>query len=96
MVARQTRISHIGLGTEFAPEGGPDGEIETPGFSIHSIRGYRRVTDAITFTTAVENLGDRLYREHLDTRLDLTQGRVTSLGIPRRGASFYFALQADY
>jgi outer membrane receptor protein involved in Fe transport len=96
MVARQTRVSTVGLGTEFLPEDAPDGELATPGFSIHSIRGYRRLTDAVTFTAAAENFGDRLYREHLDTRLDLTQGRVTPFGIPRRGASFYFALQADY
>ncbi|MBW3597824.1 MAG: TonB-dependent receptor [Planctomycetes bacterium] len=96
MVARQTRVSSVGLGTDFLPGHGPAGEIPTPGFSLHSIRGFRRLTDAITFTAAAENFGDRLYREHLDTRLDLTQGRVTDRGIPRRGASFFFALQADY
>jgi outer membrane receptor protein involved in Fe transport len=70
--------------------------LPTPGFNTHTIRGFYRWTDSIALLGGVENLGDVLYREHLDTRLNLTSGVDPDRGILRRGRSFYFAILAEY
>ena len=87
LVDDQDRLSSVGFA----------GEQRTPGFNTHSIRGYYLVNDDVTFIAGVENIGDAFYREHLDTRTDLTSGIADpSRGVVRRGVSFYFALQAAY
>ena len=86
LVDGQDRISSVGF----------VGELATPGFNTHSLRGYYQFTDTIAFIGGVDNLGDAFYREHLDTRLNLTAGADPQRGIVRRGRSFYFALQAEY
>jgi len=86
LVDDQDRLSSVGF----------VGELATPGFNTHSIRGYYQLTDAIAFIGGVENLGDATYREHLDTRVNLTEGVDPQRGILRRGRSFYFAIQGEY
>ena len=86
LVDDQDRISSVGF----------TGEVATPGFNTHSIRGYYRATDTIVLIAGVDNLGDALYREHLDTRFNLTAGVDPARGILRRGVSYYFAMQAEY
>lgn len=86
IVDNQDRLSTVGF----------VGELPTAGFQTHSMRGFYQLSEAVAFVTGVENLGDVFYREHLDTRLDLTAGAIPSRGIVRRGRSFYFALQAVY
>lgn len=87
IVDHQDRLSSVGFA----------GEQRTAGFNTHDIRGYYLVNDNVSFIAGVENIGDAFYREHLDTRLDLTNGIANpGRGVVRRGVSFYFALQAEY
>ena len=86
LVDDQNRISNIGF----------VGEVATPGFQTHSIRGYYQLTDTLAFIAGVDNLTDTVYREHLDTRLNLTAGVDPTRGILRRGTSYYFAMQSEY
>lgn len=86
LVDAQNRISTVGF----------VGEVRTPGFHTHSVRGYYQVTDTVSIIAGVENIGDANYREHLDTRLNLTQGVDPARGILRRGVSLYLALLGEY
>lgn len=63
-------------------------EQRTGGFTIVDIRSYWQVTPSLLLTAGVENVGDRLYREHLDPRAgDL---------LFRPGTNYYFATQWKY
>jgi outer membrane receptor protein involved in Fe transport len=63
-------------------------ELETGGFTIVDIRCLWQVTEKWLVTAGVENVGDVLYREHLDSRAgDLYY---------RPGTNFYFGTQVKY
>jgi iron complex outermembrane receptor protein len=86
LVDEQNRISTVGF----------TGEVRTPSFNTHSLHGYYKITDKVSFISGAENIGDTFYREHLDTRLDLTLGADPARGIVRRGRSIYLAMFAAY
>lgn len=63
-------------------------ELRTPGFTIVDIRAFWQINKTMLLTTGVENVGDRLYREHLDPRAgDL---------LFRPGVNYYVATQFKY
>jgi outer membrane receptor protein involved in Fe transport len=63
-------------------------EQRTGGFTVVDIRAYWQVNKTMLLTTGVENVGDRLYREHLDPRAgDL---------LYRPGINYYIATQFKY
>jgi outer membrane receptor protein involved in Fe transport len=64
------------------------GEQPTPGFTIVDIRTYWQVTPALLVNAGVENVGNKLYREHLDPRA----GNL----LFRPGTNFYFSTQYRY
>jgi len=70
------------------------GELPTPGFVTHDMRGYWHINHAVTFVAGVENLGNRNYQEHLDSRIDMNYGHPG--GVFRRGRNFYFLVQSEY
>lgn len=86
IVAAQNRLSSVGF----------IGELPTPSFNTHDIRGYFKINESATLVAGVENIGDVFYQEHLDTRLDLQLGANAGRGIVRRGRSVYIAFQAEY
>ncbi|HND55300.1 MAG TPA: TonB-dependent receptor, partial [Pirellulaceae bacterium] len=63
-------------------------EQPTPGFAVFNLRGYVRPAERFMLLAGVENLGDRLYREHLDYR--------TGLGVFRPGVTGYVATEIRY
>lgn len=63
-------------------------ELPTGGFTTVDIRALWQVTNSWLVTAGVENVGDRFYREHLDSR----QGDL----FYRPGTSFYFGTQVMY
>ncbi|RIK72897.1 MAG: hypothetical protein DCC68_25760 [Planctomycetota bacterium] len=70
------------------------GEQVTPGFTILDIRGFYAINDVWRLVGGVENIGDRLYQEHLDARRDLSYG--TPGGVFRPGVNAYFGLIGTY
>jgi outer membrane receptor protein involved in Fe transport len=69
------------------------GEFATAGFTIFDIRSYWQVTDRMLVTAGVENLNDKLYREHLDP----ISGNILGVDpLYRPGTNFYFATQLTY
>ncbi|MBL8867758.1 MAG: TonB-dependent receptor [Gemmataceae bacterium] len=76
------------------------GEIATPGFSTIDLRGYYQLNENLLLTGGVENLGDRLYREHLDPIAANQLRSLTGEGsIPvlfRPGTNFFFNVQYKY
>ncbi|TWU42042.1 TonB-dependent receptor [Novipirellula artificiosorum] len=62
-------------------------EIETPGFTIYTLRTYRRI-DQWLLTAGVENLTDKFYREHIDYR--------SGYGVYRPGIGFYVGCEVAY
>ncbi|MBX7104289.1 MAG: TonB-dependent receptor [Gemmataceae bacterium] len=63
-------------------------EQRTGGFTIVDIRAYWQVNSSLLVTAGVENVGDRLYREHLDPRAgDL---------LFRPGTNYYLTTQWKY
>lgn len=64
------------------------GELPTGGFTIVDIRAYWQVTDRLLVNAGVENVGDKLYREHLDP---LAGGLLY-----RPGTNYYFSTQYKY
>ena len=86
IVDNQDRLSTVGF----------VGEQATPGFHTHNVRAFYQVNKSVSLIGGCENIGNITYREHLDTRLDITTGADPARGIVRRGSSFYFALQAQY
>ena len=63
-------------------------ERATPGFTIWNLRTFWRATDSLLLTAGVENITDKFYREHLDSRA----GR----GVYRPGTNFYFSSELSY
>jgi iron complex outermembrane recepter protein len=63
-------------------------EQRTPGFTVVDIRGYWQINKTMLLTSGVENVGDRLYREHLDPRA----GNL----LYRPGINYYVATQFKY
>lgn len=62
-------------------------EVATPGFTTYNIRTYQRLGSWL-FTSGVENLTDKFYREHIDYR----SGR----GVFRPGINFYVGAEVSY
>ena len=63
-------------------------ETETGGFTTYDVRGFWRVCDNLTLVSGVENLTDKQYREHLDSR------NFSSVFQP--GVNFYFGAELTY
>jgi outer membrane receptor protein involved in Fe transport len=78
MVARQDRVATSLL------------EEPTGGFTIFDLRSYWLVRDNVLLTGGVENIGDRLYREHLDLRT----GRRG--GVFQPGVNIYVGMRVTY
>ncbi|HEY2783830.1 MAG TPA: TonB-dependent receptor [Fimbriiglobus sp.] len=70
------------------------GEQPTPGFTTFDVRGFWQASDRLLLTAGVENIGDRLYREHLDP----IAGNNVNINMPfyRPGTNFYFTSQFSY
>lgn len=68
------------------------GELPTPGFTTFDIRGYWQATERLLLTAGVENVGDKLYREHLDP----IAGNLIGYPFYRPGTNFYFTSQFTY
>ena len=75
-------------------------EQRTPGFTTLYVRGYYNVTDNLHLIGGVENLGDRLYQEHLDLRLPASDPSAgvdfseTNVWAP--GITPYIGVEATY
>jgi outer membrane receptor protein involved in Fe transport len=69
------------------------GERVTPGFTVFNIRTYWQATEKILLTAGVENLGDKLYREHLDP---ISGNILNADPFFRPGTNFYFGSQFTY
>ncbi len=68
-------------------------EYPTPGFTIFNVRGFVRLTENVLVTAGVENIGDKLYREHLDP----VSGNLLGVGpLWRPGTNFFFNTQITY
>lgn len=66
----------------------------TPGFTVWDLRGYWQLNDSFLLMAGVENLTDKNYREHLDSRpIDPAS---PSLAVLQRGVSFYFGSEWTY
>lgn len=63
-------------------------ETETAGFTTYDVRGFWRVCDNLMLVSGVENLTDKQYREHLDSR-NFSQ-------VFQPGVSFYFGAELSY
>lgn len=63
-------------------------EVPTPAFTTWNLLTSWQLTRHVLFVFGVENIGNKLYREHLDLR--------TSAGFFQPGRNFFFTLQADY
>jgi iron complex outermembrane recepter protein len=76
------------------------GEIASPGFTTIDLRGYYQVNENLLLTGGVENLGDRLYREHLDpiaaNQLRSLTGETSIPVLFRPGTNFFFNMQYKY
>ena len=77
------------------------GEQATPGFTTFDIRGYVRPLEFFTFSAGVENIGNKLYREHLDPIAANTLQATTATGaaVPvlyRPGTNFFFRSEVRY
>jgi iron complex outermembrane recepter protein len=64
------------------------GEQPTAGFTTYDLRGFMQVADGLLIVAGIENLTDKNYREHLDSR------NVTNVYQP--GANFYFGTELTY
>lgn len=69
-------------------------ESRTPGFSTCDLRSVFRVRQVpgMVFATGVENMFDRLYREHFDFRA----GTGNGLAVYQPGANFYVSTSLSY
>ncbi len=76
------------------------GELATPGFTTVDLRGFWQARENLLFTAGVENIGDRLYREHLDpissNVLRATTRNTTVPVLFRPGFNFFFNTQLTY
>lgn len=79
-------------------------ELTTPGFTTYNIRGFWQVNEGWLLTAGVENIGDLLYREHLDpvastvlfNRLPNTAISPAVAPLYRPGVNFFFTSQLTY
>lgn len=69
------------------------GEFPTPGFTIFNVRTYWQATEQLLLTAGVENIGDKLYREHLDP---ISGNLIGMAPFFRPGTNFYFGTQFTY
>lgn len=76
------------------------GEKTTPGFTLFDVRGYYKLRDNWLVSGGVENIGDLLYREHLDpiasTVLRANTGNTSVAPLYRPGTNFFFNTQISY
>ena len=75
------------------------GEINTPGFTTFDIRAFWQLHKNLLLTGGVENIGNKLYREHLDpVAANLLTAR-TGVVVPqlyRPGTNFFFRTELRY
>ena len=101
MVDAQDRIN-FGRDIAVLPRGAYDPERTTPAFTLHHVRGYYRLNRALSLVAGIENIGDALYREHLNSITDLSGGRratragVLDGGVLGRGRNIYIGIQSRY
>jgi outer membrane receptor protein involved in Fe transport len=75
------------------------GEVGSAGWTIVNLRGYYQVTKKLLITGGVDNLFDRLYREHLDLRTgagipgNVNGSTVVGLGVFQPGISPYIGIE---
>ncbi|MFO0938003.1 MAG: TonB-dependent receptor [Gemmataceae bacterium] len=74
------------------------GELPSSGFTTFDIRGFWQMTKYCQLTAGVENIGDKLYREHLDPiSANLAQQRGMPVApLYRQGTNFFFNTQLSY
>jgi outer membrane receptor protein involved in Fe transport len=76
------------------------GELPTPGFTTYTISGFYQVRPNWLLTAGVENIGDILYREHLDpiasTVLRAQTGNPAVAPLYRPGTNFFVSSQLTY
>lgn len=75
------------------------GELATSGFTTFDIRGYWKPRDTLLLIAGVENIGDKLYREHLDPIAANTLRQNGYPGVPpfyRPGTNVFFSTQLSY
>lgn len=63
-------------------------EQPTAGFTTFDVRAYWQVSEGVLLTGGVENIGDKFYREHLDSR--------AGDQLFRRGRNFYVSAEMKY
>lgn len=69
------------------------GELPSSGFTVFDVRTFWRVSDNWLVSFGCENVGDRLYREHLDP----VSGNLIGVDpMFRPGTNFYLASQLTY
>ena len=75
------------------------GEITTPGFTTFDIRAFWQIHKNLLLTGGVENIGNKLYREHLDpVAANLLTAR-TGVVVPqlfRPGTNYFFRTELRY
>lgn len=73
------------------------GEVPTGSFTIFDIRGYWQVNPNLLLVSGVENLGDKLYREHLDPIsgpiIPIGSGNPPQTILFRPGFNYYLTMQ---
>ena len=75
------------------------GEVPTPGFTTLNIRGFWQVTRSWLMSAGVENIGNILYREHLDPVASTLLRANTGIPVAplyRPGTNFFFTSQLTY
>jgi outer membrane receptor protein involved in Fe transport len=72
-VANQNRLGIIRLGND-QTVGSEPFELETPGFTTVNVRCYYNPSDNLSFIAGIENLLDKTYLQHLDNRLQASNG----------------------
>lgn len=63
-------------------------ETATPGFTIYNIRTFAKASENVTMVAGVENLTDKQYREHFDSRINSQ--------VFRPGINYYFGTEVTY
>ena len=73
-------------------------EATTPGFTTFNLSGYLKVRENLIVTAGVENIGDLLYREHLDPiSSTILRGDFPSVApLFRAGTNFTFTTSLSY
>ncbi len=66
-------------------------EQPTGGYAVADLRGRVSLTSGWTLKTGVENVGDRLYSNHLNSPNPFTRRRI-----PEMGRNFYAGLEYEF